>query len=353
MNAWVVYHIGSGHAFFSGITLIQLAALVAFVRRGRWLRFCRVTLACAGAILVAVSSTPLPAWFYGIAGLVTLAWVAAEGLITTTHRRLELGLRCTMLAVWWLALALELPFHRVPALPRLPDAQVFLIGDSLSAGINGETETWPTLFSRTHHVVLADLSRSGADAAAALRQAEQVNGSGPTSVVLVEIGGNDVLRATRPDAFERALDVLLAKLRDGGRTVVMFELPLPPFHNRYGDVQRRLAKRHGVLLVPKRVLIGVLTSKGATVDSIVLSSDAYHSTRLDAILGLITSQVASSIGPTDYALADWAAAGLRLPSLFRSFLVTVPRTAVYEVVGHRSDQDWLAVRARLGTALAS
>jgi mRNA interferase MazF len=78
--------------------------------------------------------------------------------------------------------------------------------------------------------------------------------------------------------------------------------------------------------------------------AIALSSDAYHSTRPDVILGLITSQVAGSIGPTDYALVDWSAAGLRLPSLFRSFLVTVPRTAVYQVVGHLSDQDWLSER---------
>ncbi len=86
--------------------------------------------------------------------------------------------------------------------------------------------------------------------------------------------------------------------------------------------------------------------------AVIVSSDAYHSARPDVILGLITSQVAGSIGSTDHALADWSAAGLRLPSLFRSFLVTVPRTAVYHVAGHLSDQDWLAVRAKLGTALA-
>ena len=94
----------------------------------------------------------------------------------------------------------------------------------------------------------------------------------PHSLVLAEIGGNDVLRANRPEAFEQGLDVLLAKLRGDGRIVIMLELPLPPFHNRYGDVQRRLAKRHGVLLVPKRVLMGVLTAHGATVDTIHLSA---------------------------------------------------------------------------------
>ena len=134
-----------------------------------------------------------------------------------------------MLAVWWLGIALEVPYHVMPTMPRLPDAKVFLIGDSLSAGINGEKETWPKLFSRSHDVVIADLSRSGADTADAMRQAEQVNVSGPAALVLVEIGGNDVLRADRPEAFERRLDALLAKLRGGGRTVVMFELPLPPF----------------------------------------------------------------------------------------------------------------------------
>jgi mRNA interferase MazF len=86
--------------------------------------------------------------------------------------------------------------------------------------------------------------------------------------------------------------------------------------------------------------------------AVVLSSDAYHSARPDVIVGLITSQVAGSIGSTDHALADWSAAGLRLPSLFRSFLVTVPGTAVYHVAGHLSDPDWLAIRAKLGIALA-
>ncbi len=286
LNAWVVYHIASGHAFFSGIALLGLAGLSAFFRGGRWLAFCRVLLTSAGALLVAVSSTPLPVWFYGIAGAVTLAWVAVECLIKPIHRRLGRMLRCAMLAVWCLGIALEVPYHVMLAVPRLPDAKVFLIGDSLSAGINGEKETWPKLFSRSHDVVFADLSRSGAGTAEAMRQAEQVNVSGPTALVLVEIGGNDVLRAYKPEAYERALDALLAKLRGGGRTVVMLELPLPPFHNRYGDAQRRMAKRHGVLLVPKRVLIGILTSKGATVDSIHLSRRG-HELMAKTVSGII------------------------------------------------------------------
>src|SRR5437764_1030097 len=83
--------------------------------------------------------------------------------------------------------------------------------------------------------------------------------AGSGSLVLAEIGGNDILGDTGPEAFGRGLDALLGRLRAGGRTVVMLELPLPPSYNRYGEAQRRLARRHGAFLVPKRVLLGVMT----------------------------------------------------------------------------------------------
>ncbi len=84
----------------------------------------------------------------------------------------------------------------------------------------------------------------------------------------------------------------------------------------------------------------------------ILSSDLYHASRPDVIFGLITSQTASAIAPTDHPLVDWAAVGLRVPSAFRSFVVTLPRTAIQHAIGRLSDRDWEIVRARLDTALA-
>jgi mRNA interferase MazF len=63
--------------------------------------------------------------------------------------------------------------------------------------------------------------------------------------------------------------------------------------------------------------------------AVVLSSPTYHAARPDVILGIITTQVASSDTVTDYTLHDWKAAGLRKPSAFRAFLVTVPRLSDY------------------------
>ena len=59
--------------------------------------------------------------------------------------------------------------------------------------------------------------------------------------------------------------------------------------------------------------------------TVVVSSPAYHAARPDVVVGLITSQT-TAIGPTDYVLQDWAQAGLRVPSVFRSFFSTLPST---------------------------
>ena len=147
---------------------------------------------------------------------------------------------------------------------------MFLIGDSVSAGMrDGEKGTWPKLLAEQHRIDVRDFSRMGATVGSARKQAEGLGAEG--GLVLLEIGGNDLLGATDPDQFEERLDLLLADVCRHERTVVMIELPLPPFANRFGMIQRRLAQEYGVTLIPKRIFIGVLTTPGATVDGIHLS----------------------------------------------------------------------------------
>ncbi len=55
--------------------------------------------------------------------------------------------------------------------------------------------------------------------------------------------------------------------------------------------------------------------------TIVLSSTAYHRARPDVIVGLVTSQTATALAPTDCVIQDWQDAGLRKASTFRCFLV--------------------------------
>jgi mRNA interferase MazF len=85
--------------------------------------------------------------------------------------------------------------------------------------------------------------------------------------------------------------------------------------------------------------------------AIILSSATYHANRPDVIVGLITSQT-KELGSTDYVLQDWQAAGLRVASVFRSFIVTLPPSANLVVIGQLSERDWQGVRDCVKVALA-
>lgn len=85
--------------------------------------------------------------------------------------------------------------------------------------------------------------------------------------------------------------------------------------------------------------------------ALVISTALYHQTRPDIIIGVLTSQVTSAIQPTDYVLRDWAQAGLHRNTAFRTYLNTVPSTAVMEI-GRLSQHDWEGVQHCLQLALA-
>jgi mRNA interferase MazF len=57
--------------------------------------------------------------------------------------------------------------------------------------------------------------------------------------------------------------------------------------------------------------------------AIVVSSAEYHHHRPDIVVGIVTTNVSAATTPTDHALRDWRAAGLRQPSAFRCYLNTV------------------------------
>lgn len=85
--------------------------------------------------------------------------------------------------------------------------------------------------------------------------------------------------------------------------------------------------------------------------AVILSSASYHASRPDVIVGLITSQLAKSNSPTDHILKDWQSSGLRVPSAFRAFLVTLPQSSIVSTMGTLSPQDWSQVVLRVQLAI--
>jgi mRNA interferase MazF len=84
--------------------------------------------------------------------------------------------------------------------------------------------------------------------------------------------------------------------------------------------------------------------------AVVLSTEVYHFNRPDVILGLITTRDPQPPSPTDCEIRDWQQAGLRVPSYFRLYVVTLLQRDV-RVIGKLSDFDWRTVRGRFQLGL--
>jgi len=105
-----------------------------------------------------------------------------------------------------------------------------------------------------------------------------------------------LLSGTSIPKFRENLEKLMALACGSHRIVAMVELPLPPFYNRYGMVQRALAKEHGVILIPKRFMADVMSTPGATVDGLHFSNSG-HILFARALIGMLTHSDSGTNAP--------------------------------------------------------
>ena len=267
-------HLGSGAGFFSGMGIVALAVCLAYVLPNRWmLAGCDIAVA-AGMLLVALSSTPLPPYVLPAWGVVTFI-----ALIVLHFRSISFRMRALFagpaIALSVIAAAIELPHHVTPDPPAGPFNRLYIFGDSITAGIGREDgPRWPAIVQRDTGVTVVDLAIPGARVNDMVRVAGRTKrGDG---LVLIEIGGNDMFRRTDVAAFEQELDELLTRVTGPGRAVAMFELPLVPFHAEMARAQRRVATKHGIMLIPKRYFASVFAGADATVDGLHLSGRGHQ-----------------------------------------------------------------------------
>ncbi|QDT97557.1 SGNH/GDSL hydrolase family protein [Gimesia aquarii] len=275
----IVFHLVSGQAFFTGAVFVMLAACLSTCE-SRVVKRVMVLVFLLGMIAIVVSSTPLPYWFYGCAGVITLVWISS--CFVKKWRRWS---AYAVIGVWAIAIGLEAPYHLTPTLKPVASRSMTVIGDSVTSGLgNDKIETWPRILAREHDLQVQDISHVGDTVSTALKrvQKEPVD----PSIVLLEIGGNDILGSTTTEQFVKNLEALLTELAAPDRQLIMLELPLPPFYHEYGRTQRNLAQKYDVALVPKRIFLSILAGGESTLDSIHLS-EAGHQNMADVVWGLV------------------------------------------------------------------
>ncbi len=330
----LVLQFANGNVLFPGLLISATACALLLVFKRPVFRTPTSIAAILGAVLVLLSATPFPIWLYALwfasfvvalvltrnpsentsekAGLTQAsearrvcppALFAASTLVvgflnsfSVVARISRLFIRartlqqpsCILLASISLILfGLEVPHHFAPRFSLQPTGHLYVVGDSLSMGADTMEGNWPLLLGAKLGMPADNFSFGGARVRTALSNAKRVPED--TSLVILEIGGNDIFYNTDPATYAESLEEMLGMVCQPGRQVIMFELPLPPFYNRFGHAQRRLAKEYGVTLIPKRYLATVLGTPGATTDGLHLSNTG-HALLADTVAGILTME---------------------------------------------------------------
>lgn len=264
LNA-IIYPFINGDMLFAGVALGCAGTDARFLVKKRAAIAMSNIAAITGALLVLLSAAPLPLWLYA---LLFTVFVVCFVLVNIKARRKYWAL-AILLVVSVLVVALEIPYHLSPTTPYPNSGTVYTVGDSLSMGADRQELNWPEQLGALAGLSVRNHAFGGAKVASAQTNAERIGDD--AALIILEIGGNDLLYETPIPEFEASLRTMLETVTRHACPVVLLELPLPPFHNRYGRIQRSLAKEFGVLLVPKYVLARVLTTNGATIDGLHLS----------------------------------------------------------------------------------
>jgi acyl-CoA thioesterase I len=284
----IVLHFVSGASLFSGAVILLGAILLAGRMATGWRRSIRDVAAVLGGAFIFLSATPGPRGLAVVLAGGVAAWIVCGRLRGKWAGRTALVLRVILAALMLLAVGLEIPWRFMPSLPEGQHGRIVVLGDSISQGIVRD-RSWPQAFAARHGVPALNLALNGATAVSArVQQAPHIPPE--ADLVILEIGGNDMLGGTPAAQFANDLDKLLANVVRPGRTVVMLELPLPPTFEDFGRAQRAAAAKHGVALVPKSYFCQVLAVPDGTVDGLHLAQRGMDAVA-DMVYGLLADHL--------------------------------------------------------------
>jgi acyl-CoA thioesterase-1 len=296
----VALYFASGESLYLGAGLLTLVMVTSpFLKRIWLLRNVTAWLALA---MMVMACPPFAAVIDLIFLAAFLLWFIVSNRDGSTQAWLRLRPSSTVVLMLFLLTltSLELAHRSMPMITGKPSDHLVVIGDSISSGIDPYTPPWPHVLEQMSGVSVRNLARPGAQVREGLMMAEKLTPD--DGVVLIEIGGNDLLMGVPSGEFGQALDALLSKIATPGRTVVMFELPLFPDKIAYGQIQRRLSAKYGVSLIPKHYFTQVIGNANATSDGLHLS--AFGSSRMAVLVAQVFSPVLKPRPTTVTSLAS-------------------------------------------------
>lgn len=146
----------------------------------------------------------------------------------------------------------------LPAAAQTGPVKLAILGDSLAAGYGlSPAQAFPArldaaLKAQNRNVTIINHGVSGDTTAGGLERIDWMMADKP-DIVLVELGGNDGLRALDPAATERNLDAIVTKLKAAGATVWLAGMLAPrnfgpEYAKAFDGIFKTVADKHGVPL---------------------------------------------------------------------------------------------------------
>jgi acyl-CoA thioesterase-1 len=285
-------YFASGDSLYVGAALLLFVVLISSSLKPDWALRMRNITAWLALVMIVMACPPF-SWFVDaifLAGYVLWFWTSNVVAVRPTWVRLRLVATAALLALLFVLPAVEFSHRAMPMIAGARTDHLAVIGDSISSGVDSRVPAWPVVLQQLTGVVVKNLARPGAQTTEGIVMAEKITAE--DRIVLIEIGGNDLLAGIPSSEFGRSLDALLSRVRAPGRMVLMFELPLLPNKIAYGQIQRRLATKYRVLLIPKRFLVDVIGGANATSDGLHLSEAGTR--RMAALVAQTLSPVLKS-----------------------------------------------------------
>jgi acyl-CoA thioesterase I len=176
-----------------------------------------------------------------------------------------------------LATALSGCGDRVPPVPRLAaDDVIVAFGDSLTYGTGARPdESYPAVLSQLIGRKVVRAGVPGELTAQGVRRLPSVIAEHRPRLVIVCLGGNDMLRKVNDAEIRRNLRSLLQTLREAGIAAVLVGVPRPALITSAPEFYAELAAEFGIPY-EGRVIRSVLYSPGMKADPIHPNAKGYH-----------------------------------------------------------------------------
>jgi acyl-CoA thioesterase-1 len=148
------------------------------------------------------------------------------------------------------ALLLLAACERPPTLPKLnPHDVIVAFGDSLTHGTGASADTaYPAVLASLTGLAVINAGVPGDTTASALQRLPAVLEEHQPRLVLLCLGGNDMLRKQSESSTENNLRLLVQTIRASGANVVLIGVPAPKLFGGAPDFYARVAEDMGLPL---------------------------------------------------------------------------------------------------------